>query len=229
MVLKGDKTIVAVVVLLCIAKVAVQANPCFEQPDGVINDYSGCRNYFECVDGLPFSYQCPVGYHFDAVNISCELEEYVKCEQCPAEGTLVYRLEGSCRKFVLCRNGVAKHYECPIDDVFDTNNLLCVSNKDFFCDIGERRCPPTGSWNMASYYNCRTYEMCFEGENLGPVFCPPHKKWFDINTGKCVDGLYCPLQWTTTTTGYWETTTSTRNWEPTTSTRNWETTTRASA
>ena len=49
MALNGDKkTIVAVVLLMCIAKVA--ANPCAGKTNVFVNDYSGCNRYFSCLN-----------------------------------------------------------------------------------------------------------------------------------------------------------------------------------
>lgn len=53
---------------------------------GFVNDYSGCANYFSCIDYTPFEVSCPAPFHFDAVRLVCDLPTHVRCSICPATG-----------------------------------------------------------------------------------------------------------------------------------------------
>ena len=189
MTLNGSKAVVAIVLFICITNVASDANPCFNTDRGFINDYSGCRNYFSCVDRFTFPVKCNLGQHFNETLQYCGLEAEVTCVPCPATGSLVYREAGSCTRHVYCIDGVAYRNDCDTGQVFNVNNESCVPEADFKCDL-VNSCPDTGIGKLPND-RCKTYDLCFNGENKGSVTCP-NNMWFDQNTTMCVATSACP-------------------------------------
>lgn len=183
------KVVVIVVLFICFTNVAADANPCFNTDSGFLNDYSGCRNYFTCFQRYTFAQKCELGRHFNETLHFCDLEAAVKCVPCPATGSLVYREAGSCTRHVYCINGVAIRVECEAGQVFNVINESCVPEADFKCDV-VNHCPLTGLTKIPND-TCKTYDLCFNGENLGSVTCP-NNKWFDQNTTFCVEVATCP-------------------------------------
>ncbi|CAO1424489.1 unnamed protein product [Diamesa hyperborea] len=108
MVLSGVKSVVAVILLICIAKTS--ANPCAGRESGFVNDFAGCRNYFSCVNGFAFPMLCPAGLYFDEANQTCDLN--VDCIPCPPTGNIFIRSPSSCSSYTICIAGTPLKREC---------------------------------------------------------------------------------------------------------------------
>ncbi|CAO1366356.1 unnamed protein product [Diamesa hyperborea] len=190
MALKGVKTIVVAVLLMCIAKVtANQGNPCAGILLGYKNDFTDCRSYFKCVDEMEYPEQCILdGQYFDEERQKCVFAGDTVCRSCPETGYLIYRRSDSCSEFTMCENGVASNYRCPPGSYFHEYIRACFSSKKVVCHI----CPSTGVVAVHDRSDCRKYNICNNGEIVGQFDCSDDQ-FFDRNTRSCVEAKSCPL------------------------------------
>ena len=86
MALNGGKTIVAFILLMCIAKVA--ANPCAGKTNVLWMMFSVAEN-----TSIVWIKTCEKESNY---------ETSVVCKRCPSTGTLAYRRDGSCICYTLC-------------------------------------------------------------------------------------------------------------------------------
>lgn len=188
MVLSGVKTGVAVILLMCVAKAS--ANPCAGINSGFVNDFSGCRNYFSCVNTIAFPVQCPLGLYFDEENQICDLEANVECARCPPTGTVFTRSPNSCSAYTMCINGSPIDRECATGLWFDIPTNRCALIADVACE-GINNCPATGVAVVPDLTNCQRFITCSNGEVVDNLECGA-ELWFDSKTLNCVVATECP-------------------------------------
>lgn len=188
MVLSGVKTVVAVILLMCITKTS--ANPCVGRDSGFVNDFAGCRNYFSCVSGNSFPMQCPLGLYFDELNQKCDLEENVECNRCPPTGTILTRSPDSCSAYTLCVNGTPLERECAPGLWFDTVTSECDLMANVEC-TGINNCPPTGVAVVPDLTDCTQYLVCSNGAVVDTRTCTTDL-FFDRTLLRCVVAEACP-------------------------------------
>ncbi|CAO1437515.1 unnamed protein product [Diamesa serratosioi] len=186
-----SKTIVTVILLLCTGNVLSQVvNPCAGMTSGFVNDFSGCRNYFSCVNSVAFPLECPLGLYFQSTTSKCDLIENVECSRCPATGTTATRNSNSCTAYTLCINGVAIDRECAAGLWFDIPTSRCDLIANVECE-GINNCPETGTAIVPDITDCTKFLVCADGEVLETRECADDL-FFNPNTLKCVIADVCP-------------------------------------
>lgn len=192
MVLNGAKVVVTVVLLMCIAKVTAQTNPCSNVMSGFKSDFTSCSHYFSCVQQFAFRQQCPDRLLFNQETLKCELAETVRCVPCPATGTHIYRMEDSCRGYVRCNNGNAVQLECELGLWFDEFNLVC-DRRDLVTCTNNHDCPIDGNHyiSAAGDLSCVRYHFCSNGQQKGIYSCA-RDLFFNATLGRCVASRRCP-------------------------------------
>lgn len=187
MVLNGGKTVVAVILLMCVANAS--ANPCAGKESGFVNDFSGCRNYFSCVATIAFPLECPLGFYFNELEQNCDMPGNVVCSRCPPTGITLTRNSNSCSEYTLCISGTAIDRECATGLYFNTDTSQCVLMKDVVCGINN--CPSTGVAVVPNLVDCTKYLLCSEGTVVDELTCTSGF-YFDRNTLQCVNAANCP-------------------------------------
>lgn len=184
------KTVVAVILLMCIAKTSAEINPCAGRNSGFVNDFSGCRNYFSCVSEIAFPAVCPMGFYFDEVNQKCELEANVVCSQCPPTGIEFIRSPTSCSNYTICVDGTALERECSAGLWFDTKTKKCDLIENVLCE-GINNCPSTGVVVVPNVADCTQYFICSNGAVVDTRKCATGL-FFNRTTLQCVAAAECP-------------------------------------
>ena len=188
MVSSGVKTVVAVILLMCIAKTS--ANPCAGRNSGFVNDFIGCRNYYSCFDGFAIPAVCPMGFYFDEVNQKCDLEANVVCNPCPPTGTVFIRKPTSCSNYTICVSGIALERECSAGLWFNTETNGCDLIANVVC-VGINNCPSTGVAVVPNVADCTQYLICSNGAIVETRTCASGL-FFNRTTLQCVVAATCP-------------------------------------
>ena len=189
MTLNVAKTIVAVVLLVCLGEVAANRGlPCAGIMNGFKNDYSDCGRYFTCINEVEYPQQCSTGLYYDEFHQTCDRPENVECLRCPATGYLIYRHTDSCSSYTFCENGVYTDYRCPPGSYFHEFIRSCFESKQVVCDI----CPSTGVAVVHDRLDCRKFSLCNNGAIVSSNYCA-NDQFFDRNTKACVFSETCPL------------------------------------
>ncbi|CAO1361357.1 unnamed protein product [Diamesa tonsa] len=182
------KTIVAVVLLVCLGEVAANRGlPCAGIMNGFKNDYSDCERYFTCINEVEYPQRCPNGLFYDENSQTCDRPENVECLRCPATGYLIYRYTDSCSNYAFCENGVHTDFRCQMGSYFHEYVRSCFESQHVVCDI----CPYYGSVVVHDRSDCRKYNLCSSGQIIGSNYCD-NDQFFDRNTKTCVSSPTCP-------------------------------------
>lgn len=188
MALDVGKTIVIAVLLMCITKVSAnQGKPCAGVMSGTKNDFTDCRTYFRCVDGMEYHEKCPIGRYYDEERNKCGPEEDVECLRCPASGYLIYRHTDSCSALTMCENGIAHDSNCKPGSYFHEHTRSCFDSRKVVCHI----CPPTGVKIVHNTSDCKKFNICNNGVVAGTFDCSSDS-YFDRNIKSCVVAEFCP-------------------------------------
>lgn len=107
------------------AQAANETEVCRDVPHAAfIRHPRGCNAYYVCWHGRPHARECPVGYKFDVSGI-CDYPQFVNCGTCSPYGSSTIRVEGSCSRYIECRNGAGRLSECRRGLLFDVNTGTC--------------------------------------------------------------------------------------------------------
>lgn len=194
MVFNGVGIIVVLVALSCIAKVGAQTepNPCLGIRNGFIDDYTSCASYFACVSGFTFPQRCPDPLWFDTRTNFCDFPSNVDCQHCPPTGSLMKRLDNSCRGYVRCNNGNAVKLNCELGLWFNPTNLVCDNRASVDC-VNNHDCPANGDTYVGAVGDstCLRYDFCSNGQLKGSYSCA-RDLFFNTALGRCVATPNCP-------------------------------------
>lgn len=136
-----------------VAGVAAKFDICATESDGrFFRDFTDCKRYVACVNGVSMFGACPDQYLFNANTSSCDYTHNVQCNSCPRTGMKTLPVEGSCRRYVRCISGVAEYMECPSDLFYDQSTGSC--NLQSRVDCTERICLGSGQYTVASQEDC---------------------------------------------------------------------------
>ncbi|KAM7356074.1 uncharacterized protein ACRADG_001928 [Cochliomyia hominivorax] len=169
--------------------------------------------YYTCIDGIATMYACASGYQFDdkkkrCVNMSPELEVQLENDhnnnnndnntaltnetsliECPEYGALIMAHNNK-TKYVLCVNGNATVFDCPLDHYFDEMENICRKNgalkrKRYGSVVDEYAgivCPKYATFTFP-HHNRQKFYLCLDGK--ATVFTCADGQYFDIMIHGC--------------------------------------------
>lgn len=83
----------------------------------------------------------------------CDYPENVDCvDICPQNGTMTFRFEKSCTKYVRCIGGTAAFVECPAGLYYDHHHGNCNLPEETDCEV--LICQASGQYFVASHEDC---------------------------------------------------------------------------
>ncbi|KAG4073025.1 hypothetical protein HA402_009444 [Bradysia odoriphaga] len=157
-------------------------NICEGRPDGFfVNDPTGCRSYFVCINETPSSrQQCGVGYNFNEALQICD--RYLPCKdyhfECPIRGISNWVYPGNCTRYNFCFGGSHEVRECAPGLHFDTSISECNLKEVVRCP--RELCPDNNDIDnivtVPSETDCEEYFMCYEGKFESRT-CAPGVHW----------------------------------------------------
>lgn len=115
-------------------------------------DYTDCKSYVACVNGVSMFGSCPGQFLFNANSSTCDYPQNVECHTCPRSGMKTFPIAGSCRQYVRCLAGQAEYLECPGDLYYDKSTDTCNFQSEVDCT--ESLCLVSGQYNVTSKEDC---------------------------------------------------------------------------
>lgn len=103
---------------------------------GFVNDPRACSDYFSCIGFLAFEVSCPSGFHFNEVDLFCDLPDKANCREyaCPQTGIQAVPIANSCSRYILCINGYELHLECATGTFFSRDIGKCDFAENVDCE-----------------------------------------------------------------------------------------------
>lgn len=165
-----DKVLFAIFFLKVITH-ADAFNPCEGRHLEFVNDYSSCRHYFSCVNGIAYRIECPGGRWFYTNPLGCHIAGTVTCDVCPSEGIFSFPKEESCMEYRLCINGQPLEMECAPGTRFSREENRCMLQENVECDY--LVCPDNERTIVAdpSDPTCQQYIVCIDGIEMDRRRC----------------------------------------------------------
>lgn len=150
----------------------------------ILSNPDACTTYFYCHEGTVYDMDCPSGYYFEVLSMSCKPQKFddIKCGLCYnlLDGDKV-KIPGGCSKYGVCKgNLVIEEGECAADEAFDTNEFTCKSNNVVKCD---KRCDNATQQFFGDPTDCKNYLHCDHGQVK--VYQCPDELFFDSERMLC--------------------------------------------
>lgn len=124
-----------------------------------VPDVRDCSAWFYCGNQGPVRGLCSNPFVFNPITKLCDWPHNVDCFQCPSNvGLHQIPINGSCRSFIRCINGISSQKMCEIGLQFNEITGQCDLTQNVRCQTGFR-CPdelPSDGTIIAirDNYNC---------------------------------------------------------------------------
>lgn len=152
-----------VLTAIAILQARAQSDPCLGAPNGFLPDRQSCNQYWSCSGGRGKLQTCPESSPIFNPTLKVCGPDDGSCEVFCAKDSIGIKrkpVEGSCRKYELCANGLLIERDCGEGYGFDyvTEDCDVVAKADCLW------CPSDGKlYRLPNKKDCGAYYDCLRG------------------------------------------------------------------